>query len=302
MTQSRFLPRRGGPVSTKTSDSAVYTIRQLCDDENTLWDTLAGEGNFDELRRADLDDSNSTSYFAAEATGTLGGVLRVTHLPGLDLLRDYHEADARVRAAFARHLAQIVAEDLLLHANHDAAALRDEIERTDLMLKGEKVFVEREVAYAALPATELTFASLDQVGELAFVDLLYDAAEGDEFEDRDARPRHEQYMELVDGAGDEWDPQNWFVAMLQNDPVGVVLPQVLPNDGRGTMSYLGVVPAFRQRGFGAVLHGFGLWNLGERGASSYIGSTDVRNVVMRRIFERNDCEVTRRQVFFRQPD
>ncbi len=53
---------------------------------------------------------------------------------------------------------------------------------------------------------------------------------------------------------------------------------------------IGIVPGYRQRGLGKVLHAKGLEILSKQGATEYVGSTDLENPAMIRIFESNGCE------------
>lgn len=52
---------------------------------------------------------------------------------------------------------------------------------------------------------------------------------------------------------------------------------------------IGVFPDHRSRGLGKILHARGLEILRAQGALDYIGSTDVLNASMLRVFETNGC-------------
>jgi ribosomal protein S18 acetylase RimI-like enzyme len=118
----------------------------------------------------------------------------------------------------------------------------------------------------------------------------------------EGRDPEADFQELVELAGDRYDPGSWFIAEIGSDTVGVLLPQVLPDAGtEGTLFYVGVLPAFRGRGYGRALHAAGLSMLAERGAEDYVGSTDTRNQPMLRIFQKNGCELAATQLFFRPP-
>ncbi len=105
---------------------------------------------------------------------------------------------------------------------------------------------------------------------------------------------------LVASAGDRFDPTSWFLVDDTDGPVGVVLPQTIGAD-LGTLFYLGVEPDRRGRGLGAAIHGLGLWILAMRGLRRYVGSTDERNAPMLRVFARNGCPVTERDLYFGAP-
>jgi GNAT superfamily N-acetyltransferase len=126
------------------------------------------------------------------------------------------------------------------------------------------------------------------------------ASEGDPFEDDSSRDPRAEFRELTSFAGAAFDPTWWRVAYLDRDPIGVVLPQTFSNrKNEGTLFYVAVLPEFRGRGFGRILHASGLAFLAERGVTRYIGSTDARNLPMISVFRANGCEQTGRQLFYR---
>jgi ribosomal protein S18 acetylase RimI-like enzyme len=131
---------------------------------------------------------------------------------------------------------------------------------------------------------------------------MAEAAEGDPFEDVEGRDHDADFQELVDMAGERYDPESWFVALIEGEVVGVLLPQVFPDaESEGTLFYVAVLPQFRGRGFGRALHASGLSMLAGRGAEKYVGSTDMRNEPMLRIFEANGCLRTTTQFFYKLP-
>jgi ribosomal protein S18 acetylase RimI-like enzyme len=80
----------------------------------------------------------------------------------------------------------------------------------------------------------------------------------------------------------------WLAVSSGGVPIGVVMPQLLP-DGTGTMAFVGVLRGARGRGMGARLHRLGLAALQERGVTRYRDMTDVTNHPMRRVFRENGC-------------
>jgi len=287
------LPQTGEPTTLK--------VRALGPDEAAAWDALAGEGSYARCAEQDRAAPDGSSYLVAWSGDVALAALRVGHSDALDVLRQYHEADERARAALADHLAGLVRRELLTWSTGASALLLDAVREAGFVTHREKVFVEHDLADVREPETSLALRSLAAIGERAFVDLLYECAAGDPFEDRDARPREEQYADLVRSAGTAWDPEGWLAAFDGDGAVGAVLPQPYPDDPRGSIFYVGVVPERRARGHGTVLHAHGLWRLSARGAASYVGSTDVRNEPMRRVFARNGCRETKRQIFLRRP-
>jgi GNAT superfamily N-acetyltransferase len=98
---------------------------------------------------------------------------------------------------------------------------------------------------------------------------------------------------LIEHAGTAFDPEYWYVASLNSDPAGVVYPQLL-EDRRwddGSIWHIGVLTEFRGRGYGKILHARGLETLRALGAKKNVGSTEVENSRMLRVFQANDCNI-----------
>ncbi len=282
---------------TTAGDDAPRVV-EVTPEGASLWDALAGPGAWTRMRDQDERAPHGSSYLVVVAGSVPLAALRVGRDERLDVLRSYVERDDRARHPLAARLAETVGGDLLLWSEGSGARLRSAIEAAGFVLHREKVFVERALDDVQRPKTSLSFVPLEAYGEKGFIDLLYACTAGDPFEDRDASPREEQYAELVRDAGTAWSAGGWYTALDGGAPVGVVLPQPYPDDPRGTIFYIGVLPAHRGRGYGATLHAFGLACLSGR-ARSYVGSTDVRNEPMRRVFSRNGCRETKRQLFYR---
>lgn len=148
---------------------------------------------------------------------------------------------------------------------------------------------------------EFDWRTLAQVGEDTFRRLLWEASQVDPFEGEDRDPQRE-WEDLVADDGEKSDLTLWRVALIDAEPVGVVLPTVWEGKrSEGTLSYVGVLPPHRGRGVGRALHAAGLHLLAGAGAQRYAGSTDVRNVPMARIFEQNACPITSVQLLLRPP-
>jgi len=94
-------------------------------------------------------------------------------------------------------------------------------------------------------------------------------------------------------AGTACDPRNWYIALLQGEPVGLVFPQLFEDRTYydGSIFHIGVMPQFQGRGFGRILHAHGLETLAALGATKYIGSTAPDNIPMQHVFRANGCEI-----------
>lgn len=100
---------------------------------------------------------------------------------------------------------------------------------------------------------------------------------------------------------DVFGPEGWVVLRIDGRAAGLVLPAFADvNHQPATNLYVGVVPEFARRGLGAVLVRRGIETMIARGATRYIGSCDVRNAPMLRVFEKIGCvPVTSQSVFVR---
>ena len=209
-----------------------------------------------------------------------------------------------VRRAFARAATAALAPrdgECLVTEPGSPDGWRAAVESAGSVLRATKACVRRALD-ATLPTVAHSFVlrSLSEVGEDAFCARVELAATGDPFDARAGADRHRAWRDLVASAGDRFDPTSWFLVDDADGPVGVVLPQTLGAD-LGTLFYLGVEPGRRGRGLGAAVHGLGLWILAMRGLRRYVGSTDERNAPMLRVFARNGCPVTERDLHFGAP-
>lgn len=183
----------------------------------------------------------------------------------------------------------------------DAAHVNVALERAGFVVNKEKVFVERNLDdFEARHEDPFVYRSLAEIGEDRFLEVMTEAATGDPFEDVSSRDPRTDFRDLINYAGASFDPTWWRVAYLERDPIGVVLPQVYSDrTNEGTLFYVGVLPEFRGRGFGRVLHASGLAFLAAKGIRRYVGSTDARNLPMIAVFRANGCGQTGRQLFYR---
>jgi ribosomal protein S18 acetylase RimI-like enzyme len=86
----------------------------------------------------------------------------------------------------------------------------------------------------------------------------------------------------------------------RGETVGISIPHIEPGtDSEGRMFYFGVMPNARGRGTGTKLHQHSLRLLRQLRASYYIGSTDVSNRDMIRVFEKNGCKQIDRKGIYR---
>lgn len=106
--------------------------------------------------------------------------------------------------------------------------------------------------------------------------------------------------ELLDGFRGPADGRahRWFLARADGRPVGVLLLDPGAEPRAIELNYLGLVPAFRGRGWGDVLVRGALLAAAGDGAAALTLSVDARNAPARRLYERHGFrEVGRRVVY-----
>lgn len=105
--------------------------------------------------------------------------------------------------------------------------------------------------------------------------------------DRDADFQH-----CVKAAREQYDPSIWMIVYLEDEPVGIVFPQRIGDAPElGSVYHIGLMPKHRGKGYGKILHAKAMQLLAEKGLEKYLGSTDVKNAPMIKIFQTNGCEL-----------
>lgn len=101
--------------------------------------------------------------------------------------------------------------------------------------------------------------------------------------------------------GEKFNPNYWKLAYLDGEIVGMVLPYIMKeNDKKGGIIYIGLVPKFREQGFGKIIHAKGLKILAEANVELYEGSTESKNTYMLKVFSKNHCtknKITREYMY-----
>jgi len=96
-------------------------------------------------------------------------------------------------------------------------------------------------------------------------------------------------------------PQDCQLLVYKNRLIGmsvVMYKSKQPKDNFGKMEMTGILNEFRGRGFGDILFKESLNALYRKGARKYIGSTEISNKSMIRIFEGNGCEKIANRIEF----
>ena len=81
---------------------------------------------------------------------------------------------------------------------------------------------------------------------------------------------------------------------------GISIPHIeMGTEAEGRLFYFGVVPALRGKGIGVQIHQISMQLLKQFHATCYVGSTDVNNTNMIKIFEKNGCELRDRKGIYK---
>lgn len=100
----------------------------------------------------------------------------------------------------------------------------------------------------------------------------------------------EQIMEaFLNELGPNWR-NHCHIFFREGEPLGVSIPHIEHGTTEeGRLFYFGVTPQHRGKGLGKLFHLYSLELLKNMNATCYVGSTDVNNVYMIRIFQANGC-------------
>jgi RimJ/RimL family protein N-acetyltransferase len=187
---------------------------------------------------------------------------------------------------------------ILAMAEPRDAVVRRALDEAGFRVAFSKALYRRDLdGYRSPHRDPLVYRAFDESSREEFASALRAATQGDPLAafSTDAETTLEHFIQL---AGSAFDPHRWQIARLDDAIVGVVLPQVFADaPDEGTIYHIGVLPAFRGRGFGTLLHAAGLEILA-REVGSYVGSTHTDNHAMAAVFERNGCRRTTTQHFY----
>ncbi|MFH1502579.1 MAG: GNAT family N-acetyltransferase [Candidatus Eisenbacteria bacterium] len=287
--------------------------RTLKRGEEPLWMSLkpsvaSGRLDSDDVGVALGRDEARAFLIALEGARCVGRLRGKFLNPRLYLIRELLVSDDgdfdEVAVSLCAFLADSFADDgteVFAWDRESDRAKNAALEAAGFVVAKRKVFVERDLRDYESPHEDvLEYRTLAELGEERFMEIMTEAAKGDPFEDVTERDPRSDFRELVDHAGDRFDPTWWRVAFLGGKPLGVVLPQAFPDrESEGSLFYVGVLPDRRGHGFGKVLHGAGLEFMARNGLERYVGSTDSRNLPMLAVFAANGCSPTGTQLFYK---
>jgi GNAT superfamily N-acetyltransferase len=141
------------------------------------------------------------------------------------------------------------------------------------------------------------YRSLEQSGIDEFLET-YKLVQSDDPEG-EIDPRTD-VNELVEYAGKEYHPRNWFIVMLNEKPIGIIMPQKFAAEkSLAGLMHIGLIPQERNKGYGKILFSKSLQILKEIGIEKYMGSTNINNIPMRKVFESSGCKEWFKRFFYR---
>lgn len=96
---------------------------------------------------------------------------------------------------------------------------------------------------------------------------------------------------LENELGAEWRKHCYYF-LKEGALAGISIPHIeMGTEDEGRLFYFGVAPEQRGQGIGAQIHRKSMELLKQLQATYYVGSTDVNNVNMIKVFEKNGCEL-----------
>ena len=232
-------------------------------------------------------------------------IMSVTTTPEVDGgQKRENETDGGMAAEISPVALALIADAIARNSGREIEAVnwnRPEDAAFDAMLRisgfrvtCEKAFVERNLSdfdFTAIGAPDaFSYKTFAQAGRETFVETLAGILEQNVNRDMNLKDPETELDECVAHAGTAFNPATWKLALLDGKIAGLVLPQLFHDaPEEGSIFNIGLLPAYRGRGLGRLLHARGLDDLKRLGATRYVGSTDIVNVPMRRIFAANGC-------------
>lgn len=188
---------------------------------------------------------------------------------------------------------------LIHESNNKFKIIQTVLQNLEFELGMKKVLYQRKPTplFVYKSNLRLTYKSLKEVGEEDFVKMLEKIYQPDIFE---SDPQECFFgLKRMAVKTRRFYPEDWEVTYTENQAVGITMPQLHDEKGeQGSNFYLGVVPKARGKGIGKILQQKAVETLIKRGAKGIIGSTDIKNTPMIRIFKSLGYEFVEYQYFY----
>jgi hypothetical protein len=281
-------------------------IRFLKIGEDAKWFCCIGEHGDPFTNSSDFRPSN---YIVAEEKNNFKGCMEIFHIKSRTTILFNPQANINP----SKVLRKIIVKGLKTFEKNDMIVLIHDDNRNLNLLCGMlpdlgfKLKLEKAL-YRLLPdnapvnlitPTNVIFRSLKQLGKKSFLNIfstIYNP-------DRDFTEENpvESFNDLIEQAKEmgTYCPQNWFVVYVNKNPTGIILPQLHDKEKKlGSNFYLGIVPTMRGRGYGRILQYYAIQKLMKEGVHSIVGSTDTKNIKMRKIFDSLNYDLETIQYIF----
>jgi len=163
------------------------------------------------------------------------------------------------------------------------------LEHTGFMVKFVKILYQKNLNKDEAKYKDLfSYHPISEIGLTNFLNIFDKAKESKEEAPGETETT---FNDLLEYAGDKYNPANWYAVRRGNKNIGVILPVFYPDkDKWGTVFHIGLLPEERNKGYGRIMHSKSLDILKKQGAVKYIGSTNINNKPMIRLFVLNGCK------------
>jgi len=153
------------------------------------------------------------------------------------------------------------------------------------------------------PLHTFELKSLNKVDLTEYQKIYFECAKGDPKENLDGLTYQSYYDKDKKETGDLWDENLMHLVFWEGNPIGVLNLRTEFHQKNqiqeGSINYIGLLEAFRNRGLGKALHLTGLKKLKELGCKNYFGGTDSTNQAMLKTFKSNKCINTLTQHYYK---
>lgn len=156
--------------------------------------------------------------------------------------------------------------------------------------------VSRIVEYTrdlqSMPPLQVPVASLaERKLTVAQYKALYERCRSGSANKNTPQPIDSIFHMLEKELGEHWQHHCYYFTEA-GVAIGITIPHIeLGTKEEGRLFYFGIVPEKRGSGISQSLHHMSLQLLKQQGATYYVGSTDIENKRMIRLFEKNGCKL-----------
>lgn len=132
------------------------------------------------------------------------------------------------------------------------------------------------------------YKSITETGEDEFINIYSQVLTNDPEGMKDPLDHFNEIKEYLD---DKFNPKYCLIIKLRGKAIGVVIPQIFPDSvDWGGIMHIGIIPEERHKGYGRILQAKCFELLNKQGAIKYVGSTNINNKPMLKVFEINGCK------------